>query len=187
MGRPRDLDARDRILSSTYELITTPGADASINAIVSKAGVGKATVYRWWKSRTAVVLDALIDQLGPLPTPEWTDDGWADLRTRIAEIAHLFTGSVVNVTRDLFGAVLQGDEEADAIREAIIDQGERRIRDALARGQAQGVIRGDLDLDAAVDMVLGTLWSKTLATKPGKAEEVTDQIMAVLGAGWKAS
>ncbi len=58
-GRPRSEQARQAILRSTSRLLQRTGfAELSIEAIAANAGVGKATVYRWWPDKGALVVDA---------------------------------------------------------------------------------------------------------------------------------
>src|SRR5271166_2930982 len=58
-GRPRSEHARQAILRSTMHLLQKTGfPDLTIEAIAANAGVGKATVYRWWPNKGALVVDA---------------------------------------------------------------------------------------------------------------------------------
>ena len=58
-GRPRSEHSQQAILRSTLKLLQKTGfADLSIEAIAADAGVGKATVYRWWPNKGALVVDA---------------------------------------------------------------------------------------------------------------------------------
>ena len=58
-GRPRSENARQAILRSTIKLLRKGGfAELSIEAIAADAEVGKATVYRWWPNKGALVVDA---------------------------------------------------------------------------------------------------------------------------------
>src|SRR5271170_4116344 len=58
-GRPRSEAARRAILRSTLRLLRNSGyQNLSIEAIASDANVGKATVYRWWPNKGALVVDA---------------------------------------------------------------------------------------------------------------------------------
>jgi len=58
-GRPRSEEARRAIFRSTLKLLQNTGfAELTIEAIAADAGVGKATVYRWWPNKGALVVDA---------------------------------------------------------------------------------------------------------------------------------
>jgi AcrR family transcriptional regulator len=61
-GRPRDEEARRAILHATYVLVLERGYEAVTTAeIAQRAGSGKQTIYRWWPSKGALVLDAFGD------------------------------------------------------------------------------------------------------------------------------
>src|SRR5580693_4963993 len=58
-GRPRSEQARVAILSSTLKLLGKDGfSELTIEAVAAHAGVGKATVYRWWSNKAALIADA---------------------------------------------------------------------------------------------------------------------------------
>lgn len=61
-GRPRSELTRKAILAATITLLEEESIQAiTIEAIARKAGVGKATIYRWWDSKASVVIDAFIE------------------------------------------------------------------------------------------------------------------------------
>ena len=60
-GRPRSERARRAILRAANELLEGEGfAAVTVEAIAERAGVSKATVYRWWPNRAAVVMDGFL-------------------------------------------------------------------------------------------------------------------------------
>jgi AcrR family transcriptional regulator len=61
-GRPRDHEARERILTATRDLLHADGFEGTtMEGIASRAGVAKQTIYRWWPSKVAVVAEAALD------------------------------------------------------------------------------------------------------------------------------
>ncbi len=72
-GRPRSERAQAAILHASAELILDHGlGDVSMDTIAERAGVSKATIYRWWPTKEALALDALYAEWEP---PEPTDTG----------------------------------------------------------------------------------------------------------------
>ncbi len=58
-GRPRSEKARQAILRSTLKLLGENGfSDLTIEEVAGRAAVGKATVYRWWPNKGALIADA---------------------------------------------------------------------------------------------------------------------------------
>ena len=64
-GRPRSEQSRQAILRSTLKFLRQPGGfpDLSIQAVAAAANVSKATVYRWWPTKAALVADAFSASL----------------------------------------------------------------------------------------------------------------------------
>lgn len=61
-GRPRSEATRRSILSATLALLQAESVQSiTVEAIAREAGVSKATIYRWWPSKTSVVIDAFIE------------------------------------------------------------------------------------------------------------------------------
>src|SRR3954453_2356232 len=70
-GRPRSARVDEAIVEAVFELLSSgQSADAiSIEAVAAKAGVGKATIYRRWPNKEALLIDAVLAMKGPLPVP----------------------------------------------------------------------------------------------------------------------
>src|SRR3954454_18298068 len=70
-GRPRNAQADRAIIQAVLDLLSAgQSADAlSIEAVAAKAGVGKATIYRRWANKEALLIDAVAGMKGPLPEP----------------------------------------------------------------------------------------------------------------------
>jgi AcrR family transcriptional regulator len=67
-GRPRSMLADDAIVDATIALLVEEGFDRlSMDAVAARAGVGKATIYRRWSSKEALVIDAVARRTDPLP------------------------------------------------------------------------------------------------------------------------
>ena len=94
-GRPRSAQADEAILDAVLELLGAGHSVAaiSIEAVAAKAGVGKATIYRRWPNKEALLVDAVASMKGPLPSPP-TQDG----RSREANSASVSTPMKVSVS-----------------------------------------------------------------------------------------
>ena len=71
VGRPRDARADVAILQAVLDLVAHSGlTHLSMDAVAAKAGVGKATIYRRWPSKEALVVDAWRTLIAPAETPD---------------------------------------------------------------------------------------------------------------------
>jgi len=65
--RPRSEEARLAILEAAYNLLKKGGiSSASSDDIAKAAGVSKATLYRWWKTKEAIMLEAFFEKMRPV-------------------------------------------------------------------------------------------------------------------------
>ena len=74
-GRPRSSETEQAILDSAYRIMASEGlAAASIDAVARNSGVSKMTIYKWWPSREALLIDAFLRQAASmLPLPDKGD------------------------------------------------------------------------------------------------------------------
>ncbi|MFP8870746.1 MAG: helix-turn-helix domain-containing protein, partial [Myxococcota bacterium] len=71
-GRPRSEEAHQAILDATLELLVEVGfSGLTVEGVASRAGVGKATIYRRWASKIPLIVEAF----GQLPGFEDCDTG----------------------------------------------------------------------------------------------------------------
>lgn len=184
--------SRRAILDAAIDLVLSTGFEAlSIEGIARQAGVGKQTIYRWWPSKGAVFLDAFLERRVeqrsdfPLLEPLDTGDIAADVRRLIgAEVAHLATPRVEAPYRALMVALQADPELAAQALERLIRPSMARITDWLAAAQRRGDVRTDLDLDVAVELMLGPLFQRwMLRTGPlddAYANTMADTLLVLL-------
>jgi AcrR family transcriptional regulator len=161
-GRPRSERARRAILAATLELAAEHGPRGmNMDAIAKRAGVSKETLYRWWRSRTELVLEALAergDETIPLPdTGSLAGDLRAFLRATVA--------SADPTTQRLLRA-LAAEAAADTSTAGLIrDKFLARRRAALDELLQRAVTRSELtraDAAIALDLVYGSLWYRLI-------------------------
>jgi AcrR family transcriptional regulator len=159
----RSETSRLAILDAALALCREQGyARVTIEAIAARAGVGKQTIYRWWPSKGAVVLDAFERVAAEIPVPD-TGDVLADMRTFLTGVVTLFTD-------DNFGphlGALIGEAQHDpAVRTALLEQylKPRRaaVADRLRLAQQHRQLPGELDLTAVLEVMFGALYHRLL-------------------------
>ncbi|WP_067471312.1 TetR/AcrR family transcriptional regulator [Nocardia amamiensis] len=170
--------ARAAILTAAAELIRElPYAKLTIEAIAARAGVGKQTIYRWWPSKGAVVFDAMLESdSGPagLALPD-TGDIAADLRELLrGSIAALTDPAYESFLRALYIEIQQDPELAATYRERLLLPQRAAIADRLASAVDAGELRAGLDLDLAIDLLLGPIQTRWSLGLGGLTESYAD-------------
>lgn len=159
----RNPASRTAILGAAFDLVTEVGyAKLSIEAIATRAEVGKQTIYRWWPSKGAVLLDAYLahtqgDAGDEAALPD-TGDLETDLVTALqATVAELRDPRFAVPLRALTVAVLEDPKLAEeyGIR---LDQPTRELKkERLRSAQRAGQLPTALDLDVAIDLLFAPL------------------------------
>lgn len=163
-GRPRDEVARSRILEAALEILEETTFDsATTDAIAERAGASKATIYRWWPNKAAVVIEALRDVVAQeLPFPD-TGDLRDDVRIQLQNFVKLLNGRRGRAFR-AFIAAAQGDKDvAAAFRSIWIKTRREQTKAVLLRHQDEGRLRPGADLDSILDLLYGPFYFRLLA------------------------
>ncbi|MFC9501167.1 TetR/AcrR family transcriptional regulator [Streptomyces sp. NPDC056982] len=162
-GRRRNEAARRAILDAALRLLAdADGAPVTVETIAREAGVGKQTLYRWWPSKGAVLLDALTDRAEQdVPAPD-TGSLRDDLRAVVAAtFEEASAPPTAPALRTLAREAARDPHLADLMREFT---GARRaaLREVLERGRERGELSKGRDLDLMVDQVYGVFWYRFL-------------------------
>ena len=99
-GRPRDPSRDAAIRAALLRLLGEVGyGGLTMDALAEQAGVGKATIYRRWRTKQDLIVDSIADLGSVLNVPPDT----GSLREDLRQFMHL----IVEVTRSPIGAMLQ--------------------------------------------------------------------------------
>jgi AcrR family transcriptional regulator len=161
-GRPRSEHCRRKILAAADALLAEHGfAGMSVDAIAQAAGVSKATIYRWWPNKAAVVMEALLDAIEADFSTDTGGDPERDLIARIRRTIALFRSPKGRILASLIGEAQVDPEVAAAYRQRLLAPRRAGLRAALERAAAAGRLRLD-DIELAVDIVYGPLYARLL-------------------------
>ena len=156
----RNERSRRAILTAALDLLGETGyAELTVEAIAARAGVGKQTIYRWWRGKGAVILDAISEAVAPdAGAPPDTGDLAADLRLVLrATAAELADPRLSATTRALTIETLADDELADQVRDRLLRPQLAAVQARLRSARDAGLIRPGVDLGQVVEMLFGTL------------------------------
>jgi len=187
-GRPRDEEVRKRILDSAAKLLEELCfEDITVDAIAEQSGAGKATIYRWWPNKAAVLIEAFRERISrELPFPN-TGDFRQDVRHQLQIFTEIiYWGRRGKVFRSFIAAAQDDPEVAKAYRELWIRPRRAEARKLFERYIAEGVADADLDPDLAVEMLFAPLYYRLLTGWGEITAEYLDQLVDTALRGYLA-
>ncbi|MFN3828173.1 MAG: TetR/AcrR family transcriptional regulator [Micavibrio sp.] len=170
-GRPRSDKSREAILDATRKMLMhTPLRDISIEAIAKRAGVGKTTIYRWWPHKAALVMEAFLAQPGLqniLPTTPGADDA---LKVQLEKLIRQLRGQNGRIVANIIAEAQAEPEALALLNQHFLDERINNLRQHLVQGKAEGLFGADLDVEMAIDQLLGPVFYRLL-TNPEALDE----------------
>ncbi len=164
-GRPRSEKARKAIMDAAAELLLARGLSAvSMDAVAERAGVSKATIYRWWPTKESLALDALYTEWATVqPGPRDTGTLRGDLLSLLRPWARLATSKPYGRVIGALVTEAQTDPAfAAEYQQRVVEPRRDQARAIFRRAIERGEIRPDTKIEVAVDMVYGPLYHRLL-------------------------
>src|SRR5262245_10064152 len=161
-GRPRSAQADEAIIEAVLDLLadgTTPEA-LSIEAVAARAGVGKATIYRRWTSKEALILDAVVKLKGAPPELAGVSVR-DDLVALIRPIGRPESTRAGRIMPCLIPVIHRSPSLQRAYHKLLAPRREL-MRGVIARGMASGELRADIDVDIIMAMLSGPMVAQSI-------------------------
>jgi len=165
-GRPRSEEAHRAILEATLELLVEVGFSAlTVEGVATRAGVGKATIYRRWPSKLPLVIEAF----GLLPGLEDVDTGNLvdDLNRMLRSYLQLFNQTALATVLPSLAGERAHNPALSEVFDPVIKARRRPLVRALERAVERGELRDDLDLEMAADLIVGPIAVRLFFTGRG--------------------
>lgn len=181
-GRPRSTHSHQAVLTATTAVLTEVGYPAlTMDAVAAAAGVGKATIYRWWPSKASLVIEALAAAL-PAPHPVSTGDSRTDLRALVQAAVDAYVHTPLGTSLAVLATDTAGDTDATERLAALL--GPRRAAQAsvLLAAAGRGDLPHDVDVALLLDILAGTLIHRALHGPPVD-DHTVDQLTDLLLTG----
>jgi AcrR family transcriptional regulator len=164
-GRPRSERARKAILEAAAELLLARGLSAvSMDAVAERAGVSKATIYRWWPTKETLALDALYTE-------------WAAARSQTRDTGSL-RGDLLSMLRPWarragsrpYGrvvAALLTEAQTDPVfgaeyRQRFLEPRREQVREIFRRAIERGEIPAGTKVEVSLDLLYGSVYHRLL-------------------------
>ena len=165
-GRPRSEKAHQAILTAVTELLLDQGLHAmSMDEVARRAGVSKATIYRWWPSKERLALDALAEEWASAPPAGLSDTGSlrGDLLTRLLPwLRQLNRKPYARVVAGLVAEAQTNREFAELYRSHFVQARRDATRELLLRARDRGEIAANTDLEVTLDLLYGPIYHRLL-------------------------
>jgi AcrR family transcriptional regulator len=184
-GRPRSEQSRRAILRSTLKLLQKKGgfSDLGIEAIAADANVSKATVYRWWPSKAALVADAFAESSEQeLQFPD-TGTVIGDMSLQMRRLIRIFRSDRGKIVAALLAAGQSDPELLEAFRERFLWPRRLQAYKTLQRGIDRRELPRGSDMDLILDSLYGPIYMRFLIRHDELTENFADQLCALVLSG----
>jgi AcrR family transcriptional regulator len=181
-GRPRSERAEQAIIEAALALFAESGVEGlCIEQVAARAGVGKATIYRRWPGKEDLLLDALASLKTPLPEP-----GGLSVREDLIALLEAMSTDTADPRRTREFALLLGEGQnyprlLARYQQTVVEPRREVFRQVLRLGAANGELRADIDVDAALFMLVGAVMVRGKyepeVISPEYATRVVDELL----------
>jgi len=187
-GRPRSEESRQAILGSTLKLLKEAGfPQLSIEAIAADADVSKATVYRWWPTKAALVADAFsVSAEQELRFPD-TGSVRKDMSLQMRQVIRVFRSPRGKVVAALLGGGQSDPELLAAFRERFLWPRRQQAYQTLQRGVDRGELPAGIDMNLTLDSLYGPIYMRFLIRHDELNERFADALCGLVMGGVQAS
>ncbi|WP_182357278.1 TetR/AcrR family transcriptional regulator [Tomitella gaofuii] len=180
-GRPRSESSRKAILDSTLAMLAEhPPSGITIASIALEAGVGKSTIYRWWSSRTALILDA-IEELPKLEDPD-TGRFADDLHGLLVQLTEVLANSPLGKVLAHFAA--DSSARRDPVVRDYIGGRLEPVTAVIGRAVVRGELPASTDVEALVYLALGPVVNRAFFGPDVPTAQFIDCVVATVVRGY---
>jgi AcrR family transcriptional regulator len=164
-GRPRSEAARKAILAAAAELLLDRGlSGVSMDAVAERAGVSKATIYRWWPTKESLALDMLYNEWTRV-TPQQYESGSlrVDLLALLLAWSRLASGRPYG--RVVAALLMEGRTDpafSAEYQRRMVEPRREQARAIFVQAIERGEIPAETNVEVAIDLVYGPLYHRLL-------------------------
>jgi AcrR family transcriptional regulator len=187
-GRPRSEKARQAILQTTLKLLSENGfADFTIEGVAERAEVGKATVYRWWPDKGALIADAFASSItSRLHFPD-TGSVYTDMSRQMRQLIKVFRSRRGRIVSAILAAGQSDKHLIAAFRDRFLWPRRREAYATLERGIRRGELRKNVDLDLVLDSLYGPIYMRFLIQHDRLTPDFVNRLCALVLNGAKVA
>ncbi|HLZ43847.1 MAG TPA: TetR/AcrR family transcriptional regulator [Candidatus Sulfotelmatobacter sp.] len=183
-GRPRSEQARVAILRSTLKILGKNGfSDFTIEDVADRAAVGKATVYRWWPNKGALIADAFASSTSQ--KLHFPDSGslYTDLSRQMRQLVKVFRSPMGRIVAAILAAGQSDKTLLGDFRERFLWPRRREAYLTLQRAIRRGELPENTDLDLLLDSLYGPIYMRFLIQHDRLTPLFVDRLCALVLGG----
>ncbi|MET3288776.1 UNVERIFIED_CONTAM: AcrR family transcriptional regulator [Brevibacillus sp. OAP136] len=164
-GRPRNMETQNSILSASYDLLLEDGFRAvTVEKIAERAKVSKATIYKWWPNKAAVIMDGFLTAAAArLPVPD-TGTVFQDILEHATNMARFMISREGSIFLEIIGEGQVDSALAEAYRIRYIQPRRLEVRGVLEKGIRRGELKDNLDIALCTDLIYGSIFYRLLVS-----------------------
>jgi AcrR family transcriptional regulator len=192
-GRPRDPSRDGVIRAAILSLLADVGYGAlTMDAVAAEAGVGKATIYRRWRTKEDLVVDTISEiNRAQMPVPD-TGSLEGDLREMLHAVVGGINGPSGAATQSLLSTIPHHPALAEAFREGPLGVWQKGFEQIFARAEARGELRPGMTDTVVAESITAPLVQRWLVraepVTEAYADDVLDQVvLPLLRSAWAPS
>jgi AcrR family transcriptional regulator len=163
---PRVERSKRAILAATRELLAEDGGipALTVEAVAARSGVAKTTIYRRWRDKWELALDAvMIDMLPRFADPVDVGDTRKELITFLDSVVKQLSAPPMGPAMQALISQIATDAELGRVyRERVVEPRREQLRPVIKRGIARGDFRSDTDLRLVHELLLGPVFYRLL-------------------------
>lgn len=187
-GRQRSEESEEAILSAVIGLLRhKPLRDISIEEIAREAGVGKATIYKWWPSKAYVAFDAFSKRLKEMVPIRDTGNAERDFKEQLCALFAFFDSPAGKLLGQFLGEGQIDEEFACLFRERFIKPRRELVAVIFDRAVERGEVRAGLDRELVLDMIYGPGFYRMMIRRAPLGRDAVGAIVTALFRGLKGS
>jgi AcrR family transcriptional regulator len=183
-GRPRSEAARLAILETTLRVLGESGfSELTIEEIADRAAVGKATVYRWWPNKAALIADAFAN--GTVTRLHFPNTGsiYKDMSRQMRQLVKILRSRQGRIVSAILAAGQSDETLLQAFRERFLWPRRRDAYETLRRGIGRGELRDDIDPDLLLDSLYGPIYMRFLIQHDRLTPKFVDRLCSLVLGG----
>jgi AcrR family transcriptional regulator len=183
-GRPRRPTTDDAITRAALDLLAERGFQAAtIEAIAERAGVGRNTIYRRWRSKEELIADALRELTTDV---DWgADDLYSLLLTWLRDFARTFSDPLQGrLLVGVLGELQQNPVFADVYADRVVRPRREALLARLVEARERGELRPDADVELVADLLGGALLLRRLPLGlPAAGQRYAEELLETIWRG----